>query len=109
LNGQIGEILTAEATYNTGELWHKERQPGWTDMEYKLRNWLYYNWLSGDHIVEQAIHSVDMLQWAMGDVMPLSVTGTGGRQKRTQNTATFMIILVNLRVSECAKHTSLSS
>ena len=83
LNGQIGEILTAEATYNTGELWHKERQPGWTDMEYKLRNWLYYNWLSGDHIVEQAIHSVDMLQWAMGDVMPLSVTGTGGRQKRT--------------------------
>ena len=83
LNGQIGEILTAEATYNTGELWYKERQPGWTDMEYKLRNWLYYNWLSGDHIVEQAIHSVDMLQWAMGDVMPLSVTGTGGRQKRT--------------------------
>lgn len=83
LNGQIGEILTAEATYNTGELWHKERQAGWTDMEYKLRNWLYYNWLSGDHIVEQAIHSVDMLQWAMGDVMPLSVTGTGGRQKRT--------------------------
>ncbi len=83
VNGQIGEILTAEATYNTGELWYKERQPGWTDMEYKLRNWLYYNWLSGDHIVEQAIHSVDMLQWAMGDVMPLSVTGTGGRQKRT--------------------------
>jgi myo-inositol 2-dehydrogenase/D-chiro-inositol 1-dehydrogenase len=83
LNGQIGEILTAEATYNTGELWHKERQAGWTDMEYKLRNWLYYNWLSGDHIVEQAIHSLDMLQWAMGDVMPLSVTGIGGRQKRT--------------------------
>lgn len=83
LNGQIGEILTAEATYNTGELWYKERQPGWTDMEYKLRNWLYYNWLSGDHIVEQAIHSVDMLQWAMGDVTPVSVTGTGGRQKRT--------------------------
>ncbi len=85
LSGQIGEILTAEATYNTGELWYKERQPGWTDMEYKLRNWLYYNWLSGDHIVEQAIHSLDMLQWAMGDVMPVRVTGSGGRQKRTDN------------------------
>lgn len=84
LNGQIGKILTAEATYNTGELWSKERQSGWSDMEYKLRNWLYYNWLSGDHIIEQAIHSLDMLQWGMGDAMPISVTGTGGRQKRTE-------------------------
>ena len=60
------EILTVEATYNTGELWYKDRQQGWSDMEYKLRNWLYYNWLSGDHIVEQAIHSLDMLsgEWA---------------------------------------------
>jgi predicted dehydrogenase len=83
LNGQIGEILSAEATYNTGELWYKERQKGWSDMEYKLRNWLYYNWLSGDHIIEQAIHSIDMLSWAMGDEAPVKVTGTGGRQKRT--------------------------
>ncbi|MDD4727868.1 MAG: Gfo/Idh/MocA family oxidoreductase [Dysgonamonadaceae bacterium] len=83
LNGQIGNILTAETTYNTGELWYKERQKGWTDMQYKLRNWYYYNWLSGDHIVEQAIHSLDMLQWAMGDVAPVSVVGSGGRQKRT--------------------------
>lgn len=83
LNGQIGEILTAETTYNTGELWFKERRKGWSDMEYKLRNWIYYNWLSGDHIIEQAIHSIDMLQWAMGDATPLRVTGSGGRQKRT--------------------------
>ena len=85
LGGQIGNVLTAEATYNTGELWHKERQKGWSDMEYKLRNWLYCNWLSGDHIVEQAIHSIDMLQWAMGDATPLHVTGSGGRQKRTDS------------------------
>src|SRR5690606_6782727 len=45
--------------------------------------WLYYNWLSGDHITEQAIHSIDMLQWAMGDQLPVQVTGSGGRQKRT--------------------------
>ncbi len=83
LSGQIGEILAAEATYNTGELWYKERQKGWSDMEYQLRNWLYYNWLSGDHIIEQAIHSIDMLSWAMGDQAPVSVSGTGGRQKRT--------------------------
>ncbi len=84
LDGQIGQILTAEASYDTGELWYKERQSGWSDFEYQLRNWLYYNWLSGDHIVEQAIHSIDMLQWAMGDVSPISVVGTGGRQKRTE-------------------------
>lgn len=81
-NGQIGNILSAESTYNTGELWYKERQPQWTDFEYQLRNWLYYNWLSGDHIIEQAIHSLDMMQWALGDKLPVSVVGSGGRQKR---------------------------
>ncbi|MBP7105383.1 Gfo/Idh/MocA family oxidoreductase [Lascolabacillus sp.] len=83
LNGQIGNILGGEATYNTGELWFMERKRGWSDMEYKLRNWLYYNWLSGDHLVEQAIHSIDMFSWAMGDKAPLKISGTGGRQKRT--------------------------
>ncbi|MGH2622277.1 MAG: Gfo/Idh/MocA family protein, partial [Sphingobacterium sp.] len=83
LDGQVGEIVAAECTYNTGELWYKERQANWSDFEYQLRNWLYYNWLSGDHITEQAIHSIDMLQWAMGDQLPVQVTGSGGRQKRT--------------------------
>ncbi|MBD1422728.1 Gfo/Idh/MocA family protein [Sphingobacterium chuzhouense] len=83
LDGQIGNILMAESSYNTGELWYKERQSGWSDFEYQLRNWLYYNWLSGDHIVEQAIHSLDMMQWALGDQLPVKVTGSGGRQKRT--------------------------
>ncbi|MDH5826410.1 Gfo/Idh/MocA family protein [Sphingobacterium sp. SG20118] len=82
LDGQIGHVTSAACTYDTGELWYKERQPEWTDFEYQLRNWLYYNWLSGDHIIEQAIHSIDMLQWAMGDRLPVSVVGTGGRQKR---------------------------
>jgi predicted dehydrogenase len=82
LNGQIGKILSAEVSYDTGELWFKERKSGWSDMEYKLRNWLYYSWLSGDHIIEQAIHSLDMLQWGMGDALPIAVSGTGGRQKR---------------------------
>lgn len=53
-------------------------------MEYKLRNWLYYTWLSGDFITEMMVHSLDLMSWAMGDKLPLSVTGTGGRQVRTQ-------------------------
>ena len=83
LNGDIGNILTADAFNNTTELWYREKQKGETEMQHKMRNWLYYNWLSGDHIVEQAIHSIDMLQWAMGDITPVSVVGSGGRQKRT--------------------------
>lgn len=84
LDGDVGEIRTIYNTYNTGELWYRDRQPGWNDTEYKLRNWIYYNWLSGDHIAEQAVHSLDFMAWAMGDVTPVSVVGTGGRQVRTE-------------------------
>jgi predicted dehydrogenase len=51
-------------------------------MTYQMRNWYYYNWLSGDFIVEQAVHSLDMMSWLMGDIMPVKATGTGGRQVR---------------------------
>jgi myo-inositol 2-dehydrogenase/D-chiro-inositol 1-dehydrogenase len=53
-------------------------------MKKKMRNWLYYNYLSGDHIVEQAIHSIDMMSWVLGDVPPVRATGTGGRQSRVE-------------------------
>ena len=85
LDGAIGEIHTVYNTYNTGALWYKDRQPGWTDFQTTMRNWLYYNWLSGDHIAEQAVHSLDLMSWAFGDVMPVSATGTGGRQSRTED------------------------
>ena len=52
-------------------------------MEYQLRNWYYYDWLSGDFIVEVAVHSLDMMAWALGDRVPKSAIGIGGRQKRT--------------------------
>ena len=48
----------------------------------QMRNWYYYNWLSGDFIVEMTVHSLDMMSWAMGDKMPVQATGTGGRQVR---------------------------
>ncbi|MBK5279188.1 MAG: Gfo/Idh/MocA family oxidoreductase [Bacteroidia bacterium] len=82
LSGEIGEIKTISTMRNGGALWTKPRQPGWSDMEYKLRNWLYYSWLSGDFITEMMVHSLDMMSWAMGDKPPLKATGTGGRQVR---------------------------
>jgi predicted dehydrogenase len=84
LDGAVGEISTVYNTYNTGALWEFAREDHWTDMENTMRNWLYYNWLSGDHIAEQAVHSIDMMSWAMGDEMPISVGGTGGRQRRIE-------------------------
>lgn len=85
LKEDVGDIRTVSTFRNGGELWYKPRQPGWTDMTNQMRNWYYYNWLSGDFIVEMAVHSLDMMSWAMGDKMPVKATGTGGRQVRTDN------------------------
>lgn len=82
LDGTVGEIMAVTTMRYGGELWSFPRQPGWTDMEYQMRNWYYYHWLSGDHIVEQAVHSIDLMAWVMGDKMPVKATGTGGRQVR---------------------------
>ena len=82
-DGAIGDILTMQATYNTGALWHKGRKAEWSEMEYQMRNWLYFDWLSGDHINEQHIHSLDKLAWTMRDVYPAKATASGGRIVRT--------------------------
>jgi predicted dehydrogenase len=79
----IGDIIAIESCYNTGTLWHRGDKPEWSRMEYQIRNWLYFNWLSGDHITEQAIHSLDKTAWVQGDVQPVRAFGTGGRQQRT--------------------------
>ncbi len=84
LDGAVGNVHTIYNTYNTGALWYHEPEESWGVMETQLRNWLYYNWLSGDHIIEQAIHSIDMMSWAMGDTMLVSASGTGGRQSRIE-------------------------
>ena len=82
-DGAIGDVVALQANYNTGGLWTKPRQESWSDMEWQLRNWLYFTWLSGDHNVEQHIHSLDKALWAMGDASPVSAVGLGGRQSRT--------------------------
>src|SRR5690606_32274830 len=73
LNEQaIGEIIAIQSTYNSGALWHRDPKPGWSRMEYQLRNWIYYTWLSGDHIAEQAVHSLDKAAWLLGDTQPVA-------------------------------------
>lgn len=84
-DGALGKILTMQTTYNTGSLWFHERQPDWSDMEYQVRNWLYHDWLSGDHINEQHIHSLDKIGWVMGNVYPVRATASGGRAVRTED------------------------
>ena len=79
----IGEIVAIESSYNTGLLWHRGNDPKWSQMEYQVRNWLYHTWLSGDHIMEQAIHSLDKTAWLLGDQSPVKATSLAGRQQRT--------------------------
>ena len=80
-DGQIGEIVAAQCYWNQGDLWVRKREPNMTEMEWQCRNWLYFTWLSGDHIVEQHVHNIDVVNWAIG-AMPKNVMGMGGRQVR---------------------------
>lgn len=80
-SGQIGDIVSAHIIRNGGSLWVIQRQPGWSDMEYMLRNWANFCWLSGDHITEQFIHEIDVMNWYMGK-NPVKAIGWGGRQRR---------------------------
>ena len=83
-DGKLGEIVGGQAYWNWGSSkWHWEpRQAGWSDMEWQIRCWPYFTWLSGDHIVEQHLHNMDVINWAIGSP-PISCMGMGGRQART--------------------------
>lgn len=81
-DGAIGELVGGQCYWLQQGLWHRGRQPEWTEMEYQIRNWLYFTWLSGDHIVEQHIHNLDVMNWAFGGP-PVKAVGMGGRQSRT--------------------------
>lgn len=85
LDGRIGEIISIDTNYLSGGVWEprRERDQCDSDMEYQIRNWYYYAWLSGDHICEQAVHSIDKQGWAMGDQPPVRCRAVGGRQVRT--------------------------
>jgi len=80
-NGMIGEIVGANILRNGGALWYRERQPEWSDMEYMLRNWNNFTWLSGDHILDTHIHNIDVVNWFM-EATPDAAIGYGGRHRR---------------------------
>jgi predicted dehydrogenase len=63
-------------------VWVRPRKEGQSEMEYQMRNWYYFNWLCGDHITEQHIHNLDVINWLM-DGYPTMAQGQGGRQVRT--------------------------
>ena len=81
-DGAIGELTGGSCYWLQGGLWHRGRKPEWSEMEYQMRNWLYFTWLSGDHVVEQHIHNIDIMNWAFGGP-PVKAVGMGGRQSRT--------------------------
>jgi predicted dehydrogenase len=82
-DGAIGKVLAIHCNYLTGTIWHVERKPDMSDMEWQMRNWYYFTWLSGDHIVEQHVHNLDKAAWVLKDEYPIAATGVGGRQVRT--------------------------
>ena len=79
-DGAIGDILYGTCYWNGGVIWVVTREPGWTDMEWQLRNWNYFTWLGGDHIVEQHVHNLDVMNWVLGH--PIKAYAMGGRQAR---------------------------
>jgi predicted dehydrogenase len=80
--GAIGEIRFLRAYFNSSGVWVRKRQAGQTEMQYQVRNWYYFVWLSGDHIVEQHVHDIDVCNWMMKDAHPIEAQGMGGRQVR---------------------------
>lgn len=80
-DGSIGDVVAGQVYWNQGGLWNVARKPGWSDVEHQMRNWLYYTHLSGDHVVEQHIHNIDVANWAVGET-PVKASGVGGRQQR---------------------------
>ncbi|HYV34695.1 MAG TPA: Gfo/Idh/MocA family oxidoreductase [Gemmataceae bacterium] len=82
-SGALGTITSARCYWNQGGLWSRTRTAQMSDLEWQLRNWLYFTWLSGDHIVEQHVHNLDVVNWAL-QAHPTRCVGMGGRQSRTQ-------------------------
>jgi predicted dehydrogenase len=76
-DGAIGDIILARAYWNGGRPWFKNRQEKWTELEYQMRNWYYFNWICGDHITEQHIHNLDVINWIKNGY-PVKANGMGG-------------------------------
>lgn len=80
--GIIGKVHSGQVYWNSGGVWVHPRKPGQSEMDYQMRNWYYFNWLCGDHIVEQHVHNIDVANWVL-DAYPVSAQGTGSQAWRT--------------------------
>ena len=80
--GDVGKIVSGQVYWNSAGVWVRPRQQGQSELEYQMRNWYYFNWLCGDHILEQHIHNIDVANWFIGEY-PISAQGMGGRLVRT--------------------------
>lgn len=81
MGGAIGEITSANCYWNQNQLWYRNPQPTWSEMEYMIRDWVNWLWLSGDHIVEQHVHNLDVMTWFTGK-HPVKAVGFGSRHRR---------------------------
>ena len=79
--GLIGDLIHTRVYWNGGGVWTRPRVDGETELQYQMKNWYYFNWICGDHIVEQHIHNLDVANWLMNDY-PVKAQGMGGRQVR---------------------------
>lgn len=79
--GDLGKIISGQVYWNSDGVWVKPREKNHTEMEYQMRNWYYFNWLCGDHILEQHVHNIDVANWFIGEY-PIKAQGMGGREVR---------------------------
>ena len=79
--GVAGDIIGGQVYWNGGGIWYRGRKPDMTEMQFQVNNWYHFNWLCGDHIVEQHVHNIDIANWVL-DRLPESAYGVGGRQNR---------------------------
>jgi len=80
--GAVGDIVSGSVYWSNDGVWVRPREPNQTEMEYQMRNWYYFNWLCGDHILEQHVHNIDVANWFIGEY-PIRAQGMGGREVRT--------------------------
>ncbi|HOB74626.1 MAG TPA: Gfo/Idh/MocA family oxidoreductase [Phycisphaerae bacterium] len=80
-DGAIGDIVAGRCYWNMGQLWYRPRQNGWDDMEWMIRDWVNWTWLSGDHVVEQHVHNTDVINWVLGRHVT-KVVAMGARHRR---------------------------
>ena len=79
--GLVGDIISGQVYWNGGGIWYRGRKPDMNEMQFQVNNWYHFNWLCGDHIVEQHVHNIDIANWVL-ERLPESAYGVGGRQNR---------------------------